>query len=106
MNISSWLKQTISVASVTSVDSGGKLIYGAPRQVAARVNPSRRMVRKANGDEVQSSHRVYALEEIRINDRVWLPGLSSATVEGSKVPLAISAPDDKAMVKTLYQVDL
>jgi hypothetical protein len=106
MGIGSWLKQTISVASVTSVDATGKLVYGSPRSVSARVEPSRRMVRKQNGDDVQSTHRIYSLDAILINDRVWLPGLSSSTVEGSKTPLAVTAPIDKNLTRTLYTVDL
>ena len=105
MNFGHWLTQTISVASVTGKDTAGRLTYGAARSVKARVEQSRRMLRRPNGDEVQATHRVYAAEAILINDRIWLPGQNSAVVEGSRTPVAVTSSSDRVGTATLYTVD-
>ena len=106
MSIADWLQQRIQVASVTSTASTGDPVYGAPRTVRARVQLFQRMVRTATGEEASSTHRVYTLDPIRLTDRIWLPGTPSSSPEGSKVPLAVEAPTDKAAARTLYQTDL
>jgi hypothetical protein len=106
MSLASWMGQTINVASLTGVDATGKIVFGSPRPLKARVEQSRRLVRKTNGDEVQSTHRVYCLSEILLTDRVWLPGLSTSTPEGSKTPLQVTSANDKTFSRALYQVDL
>jgi hypothetical protein len=104
--MAAWMTQTIHVASKTGVDSYGRPSYETPRAVKARVELRRRMVRNSSGEESVSSHVVYSLEPILLTDRVWLPGLNSATAEGSKLPLQVDASSDKPGARTLYRVDL
>lgn len=105
MNLASWMVSTVYVASVTGKDSNGRLTYETPRAIKARVEQSRRLLRKANGDEVQGTHRIYSLDAIQVTDRVWLPGQNQAVVEGSRVPVALTASNNKSGSTLLYVAD-
>lgn len=106
MSIASWLQQTVHVASVTGVDSYGKSAFGAPRAVRARVEGTRRMVRRTSGDEAVASHVVYLLEEVKLTDRLWLPGKNTALADQSNVPLAVHSTPDKSGSRVLWKVEL
>lgn len=104
MSITGWLRQTAYKASVTGTDSYGKPSYGAPVAVPVRVELESRMVRTAQGEQVQSSHKLWSLTAIAVTDRVWLPGSNSADATVSKLPLAVNAVGDKAGARTLFEV--
>lgn len=106
MSIAAWMVDTISIASVTGVATSGKPTYGSPRQIKARVDLSDRILRTPAGDEKRSTHRIYSLDEIKLTDRIWLPGANTATVEGSLTPIALVAANDKPGTRTLYRADL
>lgn len=106
MSIASWLQQTVHVASVTGVDTYGKSVFGAPRAVRARVEGTRRLVRRTNGDEALANHVVYLLEEVRLTDRLWLPGKNSALANESNAPLAVHSTPDKSGGRVLWKVEL
>ena len=104
MSIASWLRQTAYKASVTGTDGYGKPAYGAPVAVPVRVELDSRMVRNAQGEQVQSTHKLWSLTAISITDRVWLPNASTADANASKLPLAVNAVGDKAGARTLFEV--
>lgn len=107
MSLASWFNDTISVASVTgSPDAYGKPTYAAARQVASRVQPRRKRLFLANGEYAISTHVVYTAELVLIDDRIWLPGVSSSSPEGSLKPLAITVSNDKAGAQRLVKVEL
>ncbi len=106
MSIASWLQQTVHVASVTTVDSYGKNTLSTPRAVKARVEGTRRMVRRATGDEAMATHVVYLLEEVRLTDRLWLPGKNPTLPSESNVPLAVHSTPDKSGGRVLWKVEL
>lgn len=106
MSLSSWFRQTIGVASSTGVDSYGKPTYSATRTVYARVEAVSRLVRSSTGEEAVASHVIWTTEAMSLTDRIWLPGVSTATVEGSRLPLLVEATPDKTGARTLYKVTL
>jgi hypothetical protein len=106
VSIAAWLNQTISVAQATGKDAYGKVTYGAPRTVAARVEVRRTVVRDGRGDEAVAQHRLWTLEAINLTDRIWLPGASSAVADASNLPLTVSSSADKLGSRTLYKVEL
>lgn len=106
MSLASWFRQSIGVASATGVDGYGKPTYAAARTVAARVEGQARMVRSSTGEEQLANHVIWTTEPLLVTDRIWLPGYSTATVEGSRLPLAVKSTPDKTGSRTLYRVDL
>lgn len=106
MSIASWLRQTAYRAAVTGTDSYGRPSYGAPAAFAVRVELESRVVRNAQGEEVQSTHKLWCLTPVGVTDRIWLPGLDSNNADLSKLPLAVMAAGDKSGSRTLYEVRL
>ena len=106
MSLARILNQTAYVASVTGLDAYGKPTYGAPVARSVRVEGRRQATTNARGEEAISSHRLWCLEAIALTDRVWLPGASTASVEASNVPLAVSSAGDFSASRTLYKVEL
>lgn len=106
MSLASWMCQVVTVASVTGVDSYGKATYGAQRAVKANVSEKTRSIRTVRGEEAVASHVIYALEEIRPTDRVWLPGVPTTSADGARRPLTVSTAQDKTLSRTLWKVEL
>lgn len=105
MSLASWFKQTAYVASVASKDSYGTPSYGPKRALLCRVQAVRRLTRNASGEEAVTTHTLYTDAPVALTDRVWLPGVSTATDDGARVPLGISVSTDKAGARTLYRVE-
>lgn len=106
MSLSSWLTQTAYRAAVTGTDSYGRPSYGTPASFRVRVELEVRMVRNAQGEEVQSTHKLWSLTPVSVTDRLWLPGTDSTNADVSKLPLAVNAVGDKSASRTLYEVRL
>lgn len=93
------LGQTIYVASVASRDSYGQATYGTPASRAARVETSSRVVKLATGEQLQTSHRIFVEAALYQEDRIWLPGLSSADATLARRPLLIEdIPDEDGAI--------
>lgn len=106
MSLASWFRQTAYLASLASQDSYGTPTYGAARAMPCRVELVRRLVKRATGEEAVSTHTLYTLTPVALTDRIWLPGVSTATADGARSPITVQATSDKAGVRTLYQVEL
>jgi len=78
MNINSWLKDTITVASMTGVDAYGQPTYGEQRSVKCRVEDRLQKVVDASGQEVMSNTEIACLESIGLQDYIWLPDIEKA----------------------------
>jgi hypothetical protein len=85
------MAQTVSVAASSGVSDTGQPAYAAATSLAARVEPERRVMNKANGDAVTSTHRIYTRDQVRVTDRVWMPGDSAANAKLARVPLGVDA---------------
>lgn len=107
MNTASWFVSTFYVASIGGApDAYGKPTYAAPRAVKGRVEPRRRRVVSTTGEDVVSTHVLYTAETINPDDRIWLPGVSTAQVEGSRKPLNVTISNNKTGTQRLVRVDL
>lgn len=106
MSLQGILRETAYVASVTGIDAWGKPVYGPPVARKVRVEQSKRMVVTAQGEEAPSSHRLWCLTALALTDRVWLPGVSSSSMERALAPLSVSSVSDFGGSRTLYRVDL
>lgn len=99
MNLAHWFSDTVTVASVASVNSYGQPTFGAGASVPARVESVRRTVRTARGHESVATHVIYTTSAIQLTDRITLPGDSTP-----RVPLAVTANHDRTGAVTLYEV--
>lgn len=104
MNLNAWLIDTITVASVSGQNSHGDPTFGAQVSVAARVEPVQRRVRTPSGQEVIADIRILTATKIKYNDRIWVPGASTANATQSRVPISVQQSSTKAGAFTLYEV--
>lgn len=89
------LKQTIYVATPSSMDSAGTITYGSPASRAARVELSDSFVDSSTGQERVSSHSILTESEITTDSRIWLPGDSSADATLSRHPIGVRKAVDE-----------
>lgn len=68
------LIHTITVKSRTGVDAGLTPTYGTASSFAARVERKKKEVADAGGQTKIAEHWVVSETEIKLGDRVWLPG--------------------------------
>lgn len=87
-------RQLVTFAEVTGRDAYGKPSLGPLTVVAARVQPSRKLIRDANGAEFVASFIVYTAAPITLRHRVWLPGEDTANFDRARRPAAIDEHAD------------
>ena len=107
MNLRRFLHQEITVASVVAVDNRGQATLGPKRTVAVRVEGYRRLVRKANGQEATSDHKIFTDQTVLITDRIWLPGVDATDETKAKMPMSIdSVPSLHDTCSVLWEVTI
>ena len=82
-------RQLITYAVLTGRDAHGKPMLGPVVTARARVQPSRRLIRDANGNEHLSAHVVYTDAPLTLQHRVWLPGEDVADFNRARRPVAV-----------------
>lgn len=88
------LRQTIYVATFTSVDGGNTPTYGTPAAVSARVVPTNGISTNAEGEEVVTTHQIVTAVEIKASDRIWLPG-DATTTANARQPVSVTKGVDE-----------
>lgn len=102
MSLSTWMRDTITVASQTGVGTAGDPSYGTQRTVKARI-----VTETAAGPaENPSQTVVYCESELLITDRIWLPGADTTKAAASLRPQSVSRARDKAGGRVLYKAQL
>jgi len=74
-----FLTQTMNVAVRTGMDASGDYTYGAPSPIPCRVENVRRIVRPQPGEELVTTHLIFAESAITVEDALWLPDEIPAT---------------------------
>jgi hypothetical protein len=97
-------RQTITYALLTGRDSFGKPTMGSQSTAAARVQPSRKMVKDANGNDAVSSFVVYTDAALTIFHRVWFPDEDTSDFNKARRPIAIDTYVDGAGVSVYRKV--
>ena len=106
MNIESWMVDTIYVASSSgSLDGYGKPSYATARAVSCRVEGNSRVI-PGEQNEQQANHRIATLDEIKSDDKIWLPGDSTSDASLSKRPILITTATVKDGSQRLWEVFL
>lgn len=94
MRIDHLLRQTVSVATVASVDSAGDPTWGAPAEMVARVEGIQgRSIRGLNGEAVTADFLVWTKEPIALTSRVWLPGAATTDINAKRPVRVETVPD-------------
>ena len=96
--------QSINVSPFSGVSAFGDPSYSTPVCAAARVEPVRKTLYSANGEEMQSEYAIYTLQQISMLDRVWLPGDSPADPTKARVPMKVYQGIDTDGSTTHYEV--
>ena len=101
----STMTQTAHVATRTGASSSGDPTYGAPTAILARVEPTRKRIVNADGEEVVSSWAMTVVPEAVIGEsvRIWLPG-ESPTTTLARVPLSVIRGIDEVGATSHWEV--
>lgn len=78
--------ETVSVATVATADAAGDFTYNAATTLAARVVNVEQTHERADGTVVKTTIVIITENEIKLSDRVWLPGDNPATASLARVP--------------------
>lgn len=104
VNIDEWLIHTITVAPMTGRNAAGDPTFGPQVPVLARVESGKILsLNGALGNVLQATHVAVTKVPINVNDRVWLPGDSTADTSQARRPLSIRNAPIKNGSFTLYE---
>lgn len=81
--IKAQLRQTINVATLSSVSASGAPTYATPTAVSARVGTSTEEADGPDGRERVTRHELVTENEIAVTSVVWLPADASADPSAS-----------------------
>ncbi len=90
MNLTHRMTKTITVASMTGRSGSGDATYGTSRELPAMVENWHEVTRNARGEDIVISTKLATHDEIKYNDRVWLPGDTIGT-DSPKIPQVIKS---------------
>ncbi|WP_338865173.1 hypothetical protein [Myxococcus stipitatus] len=82
-------RQRIFFALVLGRDAHGKPSLGPVSSARARVQPSRRLIRDASGNEHLASHVIYTEALLGLQHRLWLPGEEVADFNRARRPIGV-----------------
>lgn len=97
-------RQIISYALVVGRDAHGKPSLGPVFPARARVQPSRRLIRDARGNEQLASHVIYTGASLTLQHRIWLPGEDTSDFNCARSPVAVDEIVDGAGVVSFRKV--
>lgn len=100
------MNQTINVATKSGRDSSGDPSYGTAADVSAYVEKRRGIVELPTGEKVETSHWIVVESEIKLSDRVWLPGDSTSDPSLAYTPASVEAFVDDVGNAHHYEVTL
>ena len=107
MNLKTWFNDTIYVARVAGINyATGQPTYGTPFAVKCRFEYQQKTVVDVNGEERVSSNHFATDTEIKIDDRVWLPGVNQSDPSKASKILSIESASTKQKTSKLWQVYL
>ncbi|KKL70477.1 hypothetical protein LCGC14_2104560, partial [marine sediment metagenome] len=95
MDISTWLTDDITVASLTSRDIEGVPVYAAQRAIKARVERMQQRITNSDGVEVPSNTQIGTDVPIGPEDRVWFSGADITKVGEARIPVAVNSARNK-----------
>lgn len=106
MDLTSWMRDTITVESFAGVDIYGGPLPGRKRQVKCRLEHKLQKIVDAAGQEIMSDHEIATLQTIGLLDRIWLPGKDTNDDTQARTPHNVAQATDKFGRTTLRMVFL
>jgi hypothetical protein len=108
VNVSSWFKDSIGWAPLSGTSASGDPTYGATQTgIPARWERETVVVgHTADGAEIVSNDTIYTAAAIGLNDRVWIPGVSTTNPALARLALQVKAEKDKSGTAIFYKVRL
>ena len=100
------LQETINVASASGKDAAGDLSFGAPATRSARVVNVRETVERRDGTMLETTIAIITETEIKLTDRIWLPGVNSADATLARRPQYIEKAVDEFGNLDFYRTKL
>ncbi len=86
--------------------AGGDPTYGVVEKLNGYVEFGLKLEIDPNGNEKQSTHRIYTDVEIGLQDRVWVPGDDETDNQESRHPINTRTWVDPNKVNTLHRTSL
>ncbi|NTX51119.1 hypothetical protein [Myxococcus sp. CA039A] len=97
-------RQIIFYSLVTGRDAHGKPMLGLVSSARARVQPSRRLIRDAGGNEHLASHVIYIDAPLTLQHRLWLSREDVPDFNRARRPVAVDELVDGAGVVSFRKV--
>lgn len=111
--IESFLVHVITVKRRTSIGPKGDPVYGGDAfEVRARVEKTRRLIRKGGGKELVSSFSIATLAKIEHDDLIWLPAILGEPADditrndAARSPATVEFSTDRGGKRGFYQTFL
>ncbi|TQF13733.1 hypothetical protein FJV41_22445 [Myxococcus llanfairpwllgwyngyllgogerychwyrndrobwllllantysiliogogogochensis] len=82
-------RQLVRYAEVTGRDAWGTPLLGPIQAAAARIQPSRKLIRDSNGAEFVASFVVYTAAPITLRHRLWFAGDDTTDINHARRPAAV-----------------
>tara|TARA_Y100001938_G_scaffold138943_1_gene205139 strand:- start:136 stop:462 length:327 start_codon:yes stop_codon:yes gene_type:complete len=93
--LKSQLRETIYVATASSVDAAGDATFAAAASRLARVVNVSDTIEQADGTKLKTTVAIITEAEIPMNARVWLPGVDQTDNSLSRVPRFVERAVDE-----------
>ncbi|QDE69842.1 hypothetical protein [Myxococcus xanthus] len=91
-------RQLIRYAEVVGRDAWGTPLLGPIQEAPARIQPSRKLIRDANGAEFVASFLVYTEAPVTLRHRLWFKGDDITDFNHARRPAALDEHVDGAGV--------
>ena len=106
MNLSSWMQETVTIQRCNGVSNFGDLSFAAQTTISAYVEYGSQLVYSTDGSEKQSTVAIASHDEIKLSDRIWIPGDNTASTSAARRPITVSRARLPGSNKTLYEARL
>jgi hypothetical protein len=106
MSIRAYMVDTVTVVSVAGRSNAGDPVFGPQREISARVEDGGYLQRDSDGNELQAQHVLATEDEIKITDRLWLPGDDTSDFSASRRPLTVRYARTRTGTDGHYEVSL
>jgi hypothetical protein len=100
------MTDTVTIASVSGVNTDGSKQYGTQAEIKARVESVRQRTYGADGTSATAVDRISTHTEIKEDDLIWLPGADTSSRDEAHTPSDIAKSKSLVGGSTLWEVTL
>jgi hypothetical protein len=99
-------REVISVATISGADAAGDFTFNAAGSLPARVVNVEETHERADGTLLKTTIAIITESEIKMSDRVWLPGVNPATASLARIPRFVEKAVDEFGNVDFYRTKL